>query len=215
MTGLNPYLVGYVFRVLWQMCHPSELPEVICTRLVGVDAITPTFEDQSTGIREYRVNAKIDAESGERAIEIVHRWFAHLPGATVIRFAARCLTPGSPEPVFSSDTTSADLFASAESAASPMALTQKSDNFLWQGYWCIILKYRQQEVSGILSRSGLTDIEVMEDRGGEVVVNVRLEFQCDSPLDGVAEQFGWNLLADKLAGVNWGKKGAALGHKLP
>lgn len=210
MPGLNPYLVGYVFRLLWRECHPSDLPESLITRVVGVQELVPLYEDATAGIREYKITAKLEAESCERAVELVHRWFAHLPGCTVMRFACQPLTPGSEEKSLTSDSGSGDLFA-GKAGSAPLG----KGAVIWHGEFSFVLHYVQNDAANICSRAGFEKVRVLENIGAAVVVAVDLNFDCNSESDQDAENYGWEFIGGRLGSANWEKRAATLSHKLP
>lgn len=210
MPGLSSYLVGYKFRVLANECHPSDLPEVIASRLAIPIKIIPLHEEPSIGLREYAVDATVEAESGERAVEIIHRYFAHLPGCEVIRFAAQSLDPATTEKPFSSDNNNGDLFQ----ADPPEPLTVGDPDPVKVPDWSvdvrIIIHERANDVGSILERGGLVPFSVVEDRGGSVVISLTMNFDLTPATDGEAETFVWNLLGEKLQGVTWEKSAASV-----
>ncbi len=209
MADLSSYLVGYKFRVLWNQCHPTDLPEVIASRLAIPIKIVPLHEDQAVGIREYAVEATIEAESGERAVEIIHRQFAHLPGCEVIRFAAQPLDPARDEKVFSSDNNNGDLFQ----ADPPESMTVGDPEPLKVPDWSVDVRFviheRVNDVGPILEKAGLIPLRI-ENRGGSCEVELTFNFDLTPASDGEAETYVWNHLGEKLQGVTWEKSAASV-----
>lgn len=209
MPDLSSYLVGYQFRVLWAECFPSDIPEVICSRLAIPVKIVPLREDQSIGLREYQVEATVQAESGERAVEILHRYFAHLPGCEVIRFAAESLDPARGEKRFSSDNNNGDLFKADPPEPMPMA-GEGSGVPDWSVDLRFVVNERANDVGSIMERAGLIPFTVQEDRGGSCLVICTLNFDLTPSSGPEAEIVAWDMLGEKLQGVTWEKSGASV-----
>jgi hypothetical protein len=78
------FKVVYEFWITLRECNPSDVPEEAVQRLAFPLSLSVQKEDSETSRRLYLIQAEVRAESKERAIEIVHRYFAHVPGCDVV-----------------------------------------------------------------------------------------------------------------------------------
>ena len=209
LSDLTSYLVEYRFRILARECRPSDLPETICSRLSVPLELDAVAEESETGARTYVVKATVEAESGERAVEIIHRFFIHLPGLAVLRFGGVCLDQSRNEKPFESSEETRELFpAQAESMKNDIVKGIV-------GKWGVDLKFKisagDVEPNQFMANVGLVPFTVCNLEDGMLTLHHQVALvQYEGEPDAAAENRAWAYLEERLKPISWAKVGATV-----